>query len=79
MENGQEQFLHYILSSVKEEYKKEAEELLLNSFQKQTNHSFSEESLKDFNETLEGMLKPEVKNEVMSILSQFGSQHISQH
>lgn len=32
MENGQEQFLHYILSSVKEEYKKEAEELLLIAF-----------------------------------------------
>ena len=60
MNKGQEQFFNFIMERVTEEGRKEAEELLNESFEKQANGTFNEEYMKAFIPKMLGLLKQNV-------------------
>ncbi|WP_436513724.1 hypothetical protein [Clostridium thermobutyricum] len=68
MNKGQEQFFNFIMERVTEEGRKEAEELLNESFEKQANGTFNEEYMKAFIPKMLGLLKPECVEEVKNIM-----------
>ncbi len=77
MNQGQSQFFQFILERVKEGSQAAAEALLGDSFARQAAGTFDAEHMKDFGAKITDMLKPEHVEEVMAIMRQFGSQHVS--
>lgn len=77
MEAGQKQFFDFILERVQDDRRADAESLLGESFAKQATGTFDASFLRQFNEQLVPMLKPEAVDEVTAILKQFGSAHLS--
>ncbi len=77
MNQGQEQFFGFILERVQDGKREAAEALLRDTFAQQAAGTFDASKLGGFNQKLTAMLKPEHVSEVVAILSQFGSQHVS--
>ena len=77
METGQKQFFDFILGSVQDGRRADAESLLQESFAKQAAGTFNAAFLQQFNEQLIPMLKPEAVEQVTAVLTQFGSAHTS--
>lgn len=77
MQDGHKQFFNYILDAVAEDKVEEAKTLLLDNFEKQNQNLFTKEDIDNFTVRISNMLKLEKKDEVMSIMNQFGNQHIS--
>lgn len=71
MNQGQEKFLGFILNRVKEDKVDEAKALLAESFNKQSEGSFSHEYIMQFIPKMISLLKPEKIEEVKAIMEQF--------
>jgi hypothetical protein len=71
MENGQEQFLSFILERVKEDKVEEAEELLVENFKKLTEGNFTQDDIMQFIPKMVALLKPEKLGEVQTVVMQF--------
>lgn len=71
MNQGQEKFLGFILDRVQENKVDEAKALLAESFNKQSEGSFSHEYIMQFIPKMISLLKPEKIEEVKSIMEQF--------
>lgn len=74
MKEHQEKFYGFIMGSVEESHKEEADKLLKESFEKQDNGTFNLEFLQQFETAMAGYLKPEKKEEVLKVMSQFKQQ-----
>ncbi|AFQ44857.1 hypothetical protein [Desulfosporosinus meridiei] len=71
MNNGQEQFLSFILERVKDDRVEEAKELLVESFKKLTEGNFTQDDIMLFLPKMIALLKPEKLEEVQSVVMQF--------
>lgn len=77
MNDGQKQFMKYIIARAKPECLQEVEALLSESFGKQEAGTFDTAYLQYFNQTIIQYLKAEDVTEVVQILNQFGPQELS--
>jgi DNA-directed RNA polymerase subunit F len=71
MNQGQEQFLGYILERVQEDKVEEARELLADNFRKQAEGTFTQEDALQFMPKMISLLKPENVNEVQEVMKEF--------
>lgn len=71
MNQGQEQFLGFILERVQEDKIEEAKALLAESFKKQSEGTFTHEYISEFIPKMIALLKPEKVEEVQAIMVQF--------
>ncbi|MPM93721.1 hypothetical protein SDC9_140863 [bioreactor metagenome] len=71
MNQGQEQFLGFILERVQEDKIEEAKALLAESFKKQSEGAFTHEYISEFIPKMIALLKPEKVEEVQAIMVQF--------
>lgn len=71
MNQGQEQFLGFILERVKEDKVGEAKELLADNFKKQAEGNFTQEDVLQFIPKMISLLKPEKVEEVQAVMKQF--------
>jgi len=71
MDQGQEQFLGYILERVQEDKVEEARVLLLESFKKLSEGNFTQDDIMQFIPKMMMLLKPDKIEEVQSIMMQF--------
>lgn len=77
MNEGQEKFYNFVLARVKEGSKEKAKALLEDNFEKQAKGQFDMSHINKFVKEITDILKPESIEEVMNIIKNFGSQHIS--
>ena len=77
MNQGQEQFLNFILDRVKADKKEEAETILTECFQRQTAGTFDANFLAEISPKIIETLKEDKKDEVMGIMTKFGASHVS--
>lgn len=75
MNEGQENFFHFILERVQEDKQSEAKALLAESFQKQADKTFDGDYMSSFIPRMTALLKPEYTEEVTGIMSQFKGNH----
>jgi len=71
MDQGQEQFLGYILERVQEDKVEEARVLLLDSFKKLSEGNFTQDDIMQFIPKMMMLLKPDKIDEVQSIMMEF--------
>jgi hypothetical protein len=71
MNQGQEQFFHFILERVQEGKQEEAKGLLEEGFEKQEEGTFNAVYMESFIPRMLDMLKPEYMEEVKGIMTQF--------
>lgn len=71
MNQGQEQFLSFILERVQEDKIEEAKALLSENFRKQAEGTFTKEDVSQFAQKIILLLKPENIDEVQSIMKEF--------
>lgn len=71
MNQGQEQFFHFILERVQDDKQDEAKALLAESFSKQADGTFNSEYAASFIPRMVAILKPESIEEVKGIMTQF--------
>jgi hypothetical protein len=71
MNNGQEQFLSFILDRVKEDKVEEAQELLVGNFKKLTEGNLTQDDIMQFIPKMIALIKPEKLEEVQTIVMQF--------
>jgi len=71
MDQGQEQFLGYILERVQEDKVEEARVLLLESFKKLSEGNFTQDDIMQFIPKMMMLLKPDKIEEVQSIMMEF--------
>ncbi len=73
MNQGQEQFLNYILERVKEDKVEEAKLLLEGNFKKQAEGNFTHDDIEQFVPKIVALLKPEKVDEVQAVMKQFAN------
>jgi len=71
MEQGQEQFLNYILERVQEDKVEEAKVLLADSFKKLSEGNFTQDDIMQFIPKMIALLKPDKIEEVQAIMMEF--------
>lgn len=71
MNNGQEQFLGFILQRVKDDKVDEAKLLLADSFKKQSEGTFTHDDIMQFIPQMIALLKPDKVEEVQAVMKQF--------
>lgn len=71
MNQGQEQFLGFILERVQEDKVNEAKVLLTDNFRKQAEGNFTQEDVLQFIPKMISLLKPEKVEEVQAVMKQF--------
>ncbi|HBV88549.1 hypothetical protein [Desulfosporosinus sp.] len=71
MNQGQEQFLSFILERVKEDKVEEAKVLLVENFKKLTEGNFTQDDIVQFLPKMIALLKPEKLEEVQTVVMQF--------
>lgn len=74
MNEYQQKFYEFIMGSVEETHTEDAEKLLQESFERQNNGTFNMEFLEGFEKTMAEYLKPERKEQVLQVMSQFKQQ-----
>jgi hypothetical protein len=79
MNQGQQQFLDYILERVKDDKSEEATTLLKDCFQKQDEGNFSQEDISRVVPKITDLIKPEKVEEVQGVMKQFAGSHSSKH
>lgn len=73
MNQGQEKLYNFILDRVKEDKVEEAKALLSDSFEKQSEGTFTQEDVSTFMTEMINLLKPEHIEEVQSITKNFSA------
>lgn len=71
MNQGQEQFLGYILERVQEDKVEEAKALLADNFKKQAEGKFTYDDIVQFIPKMIALLKPEKVEEVQAVMKEF--------
>lgn len=71
MNQGQEQFLNYILERAKEDKVEEAKALLSANFKKQAEGNFTQDEITQFIPKMINLLKPDKVEEVQAVIKQF--------
>lgn|GEM_PF-200525 len=71
MDQGQEQFLSFILERVKDDKVEEAKVLLFENFKKLTEGKFTQADIVQFIPKMIALLKPEKLEEVQTVVMQF--------
>lgn len=71
MNQGQQQFLNFILARVKEDKVEEAKELLAENFKKQVEGKFTYDDAQQSIPKIIAVLKPEAVDEVLAIMKEF--------
>jgi len=71
MNQGQEQFLSFILERVKDDQVEEAKVLLLENFKKLTEGNFTQDDIVQFLPKMIALLKPEKLEEVQTVVMEF--------
>jgi hypothetical protein len=72
MNQGQQQFLSYILERVQEDKVEEAKLLLADNFKKQSEGNFTYDDITQFVPKMVALLKPDKVEEVQAVMKQFG-------
>lgn len=71
MNQGQEQFLGFILERVKEDKIEEAKALVADNFKKQAEGNFTHDDVAQFIPKMITLLKPDKVEEVQAVMKQF--------
>lgn len=73
MNKGQEMFLNYILERVQEDQVEEVKALLMETFKKQNEGTFTKEDMNQFIPKMTSLLKQDKVEEVKKIMEEFAS------
>lgn len=73
MNKGQEMFLNYILERVQEDQVEEVKALLMETFKKQNEGTFTKEDMNQFIPKMISLLKQDKVEEVKKIMEEFAS------